>query len=185
MYANNFAMLNNTRFILLHEYRLMLPLIRSVATCGTSPLTLAFRSLPFQAVAQSKSWLSFTCERLYPLAIMTQYFLHVVIIWLSEAHAHLLSGQKDQSLSGMGGQPSYISGFWPMANCYFYPWLIRLAHSKVIMLIVIVYVTCKPQLLYAASSPQPIYILQKKLKKILMLSWVLASKKNIWSYNCM
>ena len=49
-----------------------------------------------------------------------------MIIWLLQVHAHLLSGQRDQLLSGMGSQPSYISRFWPMADCYFHPWVYTL-----------------------------------------------------------
>ena len=35
--------------------------------------------------------------------------------------ACLLCGQRDGSLSGMGGQASYMSGFWSMVDCYFHP----------------------------------------------------------------
>ena len=46
----------------------------------------------------------------------------MVIIWMSQAQVHFMCGQKDRSLSGKGGQPSYMSRFWLMVDCYFHPW---------------------------------------------------------------
>jgi len=73
-----------------------------------------------------------------------------------------------------------------MADCYFYPWLIRLAHSKVIMLIVIVYATCKPHKAFVCCIKSTTFYIYstEKIKENFNVEF-LHPKKNIWSYNCM